>query len=692
MLTAAGGTIDGIGKDTGDEVLTLTLSGVNDHATQFADRPARDAYVISTLDFADRWDDWFGSTPPNAVLSYQVAGEARPRGIVLEIDDPEYDSGAGTITFVARHLHRGSDPHPDAIAPIEVARRGAPASFRSASLFIDSAGDSAAPTSLDPSAAAAPETSAGPAASSTPAASPSSTVTASAASSSPADTTPAASLDAPSSPDSSTLTDTEDVATILGRVTPTGVDLGDGRFVFDPSSTSTPAGATVASGRDGNFESKVNANPATSTFAYQVYELGAATGIWVRGTAQANPPSYLSRDTSSCDFFRGDPASGAAQISDDSQPYACVMTYLTTADEGEYVVRYAVAPKIWATVRGSITPTGGVALRAGQVSAENVRWDFNGRPVTGPLAVDLVRSTTPDSWVAYHRGGDTNLNSARVDFSYQIVDGGNVTPYWVAGHTENYRGAEFDHDGVCTIFDANPLTSSDAKEPSLSPYSCDAVAANVDGRGDWKVDFTVSAKPATVVDAVLQPAVAKNLLADACADTGASCAYLPTRITDANVPGVRVSKKTANTTSEPVEAAVEWAYRHAVKNSLGVEVDTEDTANAFVAKVTVAVKVKWSIDVTNTYTTTTTNTLTVPPGCASWWMLSPAYKVVDGDFVLVDGGTLYRIKGVSWTLPEAAASGNDAGLMQGTLTAVSEPVEGSKATCSMPATAAGAAG
>lgn len=55
-----------------------------------------------------------------------------------------------------------------------------------------------------------------------------------------------------------------------------------------------------------------------------------------------------------------------------------------------------------------------------------------------------------------------------------------------------------------------------------------------------------------------------------------------------------MSKKTANTTSEPVEASVEWAYRHAVT-------------------------IKWSIDVTNTYTTatatatttttTTTNTL-----------------------------------------------------------------------------------
>lgn len=529
MLTAAGGTIDGIGKDTGDEVLTLTLAGVSDHATQFADRPARDAYVISIPEFTDRWDSWFGSTAPNAVLSYQVVGEARPRGIVLEIDDPDYDSAAGTITFVARHIHRASDPHPDVIAPIEVAPRGAPASFRGASLFIDSAGDSALPTALEPTDAAS--TAPGPSATSSPPA--------------PAAAAPAASIAAIPSPQPSTLGGTQGGARILGRVTPIRVDLRDGWFTFDPSSTSTSAAAAIPSGWDGDFDTRVTGNPATSTFAYQVYELGAATGIWVRGTAQALPPEVWGRHTSSCDFFRGNPAAGAIQISDDSQPYECEMTYPDGIGRtAEYVVRYTVAPKVWATVRGSIRPTGGVKLTAGQVSSENTRWDFNGRPVTGPLAVGRGTIVDPDSWDAYHRGGDTNLNAARVDFAYQIVDGGSVTPYWVAGHTENYRGAAFDHDGTCSIYDANPLATSDAKEPSLSPYSCDAQGANVDGRGDWRVDFTVSARPAAVVDAVAKPAVAKpavakRVLGDACADTGATCAYLPTGITDANLPGVR---------------------------------------------------------------------------------------------------------------------------------------------------------
>ena len=475
---------------------------------------------------------------------------------------------------------------------------------------------------------------------------------------------------------------TAEAATILGRVTPMDVALGDGSFTFDPAGSSTAGAGSLSSGISATFETKVTGTPATSSFAYQVYELGDPTGIWVRGKATAYPASSFSRDTSSCDFFAGDPAKGAAQVSTETEPYECTMTYLKTADEGEYVVRYAVAPKVWATVRGSMTPQGGLTLTQGRIEAQNNRWDYNGSPVKGPLEVSLVGSSKADTWAAYHRNGDPNVHAARVDFAYQVVDNGAVTPYWVAGHAENYRGAAFDHDGSCAIYDGNPNTT-DAKEVPESPYVCTAAGADVDGRGDWKVDFTVSARPAQKVDALTSPKLAKDVLAKGCQDTGSTCSYIPLTITDANLPGVKVSEKRANTTSEPVEAAVEWSYRHAVRNTLGVEVDVETKESLIVESVTAAIKVKWSVAVTNTYTTTTTNTLTVPPGCSSWWELSPAYKRVTGDFVVSADGTLYRVTGVTWTLPEAPSSGNDGVMMAGTLTARSEPVDGSTARCTM---------
>ena len=665
MLSASGGTITGIGDDTGTEALTLTLTGVGDHATQFADRPARDAFVISIPDFADRWGDWFGSTPPNAVLSYRIAGDDRPHGIVLEIDDPAYDPGAGTLTFTARHLHRGSDPHPNAIAPIAVTPRSVPASFASASLFIDSADDPA----VDPAPSGTPDPSAAASTTAPPSAAPTSAA-------------PEASASPDATPELGAAAEASGTASIVGRVTPLDVNLGDGRFTFDPGAQSTAGASSLTSGISANFTTKLTGAPATSSFAYQVYELGEATGYWVRGEATGYPADSFSRNTSSCDFFEGDPAAGGTQISTETEPYECTMTYQSTEDRGEYVVRYEVAPKVWATVRGSITPQGGLSLTGGQVAAQNNRWDFNGQPVTGPLASAIVPSTKTDSWVAYHRNGDPNVHAARVDFAYQIVDDGTVTPYWVGGHTENYRGVEFDHDGSCAIYDDNPI-GSEATEVDPSPYVCAATGSNVDGRGDWRVDFTVSPQPTQKIDAVVSPVLARSVLQKGCSTAGSTCSFIPQSIEDANLPGVQVSRKTANTGPEPVEAEVEWSYRHAVRNSVGIEVDLETKEDFLIESVTASVKVKYNIAVTNTYTTTTTNTLTIPPGCSSWWELSPAYQQVTGDFVVSADGTLYRVNRVTWTLPEAPDSANSDGMSPGTLTARSEPVKGSTKSCSM---------
>lgn len=143
VVTATGGTIAGVGDDTGSETLTVTLTGVRDHATQFTDRPARDAYVMSTADFVDRWRPWFADSPPNAVLSFLEAGDAMPHAIVLVVDDPVYDEAAETVTFAAQHVHRQPDPHPDAIEAVTVPSRRPPQVFMSASLFIDTAQDPA---------------------------------------------------------------------------------------------------------------------------------------------------------------------------------------------------------------------------------------------------------------------------------------------------------------------------------------------------------------------------------------------------------------------------------------------------------------------------------------------------------------------------------------------------------------------
>lgn len=138
VINSKRGTITGIGKDTGEEKLTLALRGVNDHATQFADRPIRKAYVLSTRDLAARWQRWFAGDPPNAVLTFSHRRDLMPHSIVVKLTHPRYQAKAGTLTFTARHIHRATDLSPDAKERIALPHRRPPATFIRGSLFIDS--------------------------------------------------------------------------------------------------------------------------------------------------------------------------------------------------------------------------------------------------------------------------------------------------------------------------------------------------------------------------------------------------------------------------------------------------------------------------------------------------------------------------------------------------------------------------
>ena len=139
VVNSEGGTIAGSG-DTG---LTLTLTGVRDYVTQFADRPVRHAYVLSTLDFENRWADWFSPVTPNAVLSFTEPASPMPASIVLEVTDPVYDESARTLSFTATRLHREPDPHPDSVESVSLPNIPTPATFISGALFIDGAEDDA---------------------------------------------------------------------------------------------------------------------------------------------------------------------------------------------------------------------------------------------------------------------------------------------------------------------------------------------------------------------------------------------------------------------------------------------------------------------------------------------------------------------------------------------------------------------
>jgi hypothetical protein len=131
-VESASGTTRKLQHTAEVERFTLTLVGVAP-VTRFADRPFRDASILSPRSLAANWQSWFEGDPPNAVLTFARPGRA-PGSMVVALNRPRYSATERTLTFTAFREKRVDDP----------ANRGAswerlslPSDFNSASLFID---------------------------------------------------------------------------------------------------------------------------------------------------------------------------------------------------------------------------------------------------------------------------------------------------------------------------------------------------------------------------------------------------------------------------------------------------------------------------------------------------------------------------------------------------------------------------
>ena len=109
---------------------TLTVQHGVGHTVYFSDRPERLAGSMPTADFLKVMAF---SDPPNAAFVVQLASGTKAIA-VLELSTPEYDPAVSTLTYVARLLP-GSDYLDFDQEPLTA--QTLPASFKSASLFID---------------------------------------------------------------------------------------------------------------------------------------------------------------------------------------------------------------------------------------------------------------------------------------------------------------------------------------------------------------------------------------------------------------------------------------------------------------------------------------------------------------------------------------------------------------------------
>jgi len=118
-----------------DERFTLTLTGV-DPITMFADRPFRDASIISPGALDANWKSWFVADPPNAVLTFDRPGKA-PGSMVVALTNPRYRASDRTLIFTATRERRQHDPVEKGA---NWRRLTTPPTFTGGSLFIDGTG------------------------------------------------------------------------------------------------------------------------------------------------------------------------------------------------------------------------------------------------------------------------------------------------------------------------------------------------------------------------------------------------------------------------------------------------------------------------------------------------------------------------------------------------------------------------
>jgi hypothetical protein len=121
-----------------DGVYTLTLTGAAAQTTYFSDRPERIVGLSPTQTFLDGLG-FTPETPPNAALVAQT--DAGQDILVIELLDPVYDAGAGTLSYDATVL---ADYGGRGLASLAQQQTDyeLPEAFGEGSLFIDDCPDS----------------------------------------------------------------------------------------------------------------------------------------------------------------------------------------------------------------------------------------------------------------------------------------------------------------------------------------------------------------------------------------------------------------------------------------------------------------------------------------------------------------------------------------------------------------------
>lgn len=131
-VQAARGFTTPIKETETSEKFRLTITGVSP-VTKFADRPFRDASLITPRSLEINWATWFVESAPNAVLTYARPGKA-PASFVVVLTDPIYSAKSRALSFTAVREARAHDPIEKSATWIQFTT---PSTMTSVTLFID---------------------------------------------------------------------------------------------------------------------------------------------------------------------------------------------------------------------------------------------------------------------------------------------------------------------------------------------------------------------------------------------------------------------------------------------------------------------------------------------------------------------------------------------------------------------------
>ncbi|WP_448810446.1 hypothetical protein [Agromyces bauzanensis] len=424
---------------------------------------------------------------------------------------------------------------------------------------------------------------------------------------------------------------------IEGWMQPKGeIGLAEGQVTAHPGSQLSQIFPTVDPDTTGSFAASGSADSIGADFAYRIVERGVPTAYWIKGSVD-----WDGGPAGVCDIYRLQDGNLVEVDAANDSPYAC--THETESRDNRAIVKFAVTSLVWATVRGTITPTGAISLDEAWYESLNQKAELNGTTI-GDGTTDALASGQTSSWVVYRRNAEGG-EGAKMDFGYRIIENGKPTPFYVVGHTTNTRdGLGYDHDAACDIYLGEPLAGG--VKQHYSPYHCASNGSNVDGRADWKVDFTVSALPYTPVT---EKHLAQQLITESCVNSESYCSYVPFSMVDVIKDPVVVGTPITNNGYVEQSESHEVSHTREITNIWELKWSVSYTwAKVFKASMEFGYERK-EMEATEWKDSIEMN---VEGRSVGWYELSPAYQHVTGDYMVRHNGVDYRILNSTFDIPK----------------------------------------